>query len=103
MDFLFSVIPCLVIGMVSLVAAVVAALFTDAQWADVQSFLNFCVILFLTYQANRARRVAATVADTLPAEAAERTAQALTGDEHRDDLVHVIADALAERRRKVDR
>lgn len=33
--------------------AQLATVFTDAQWGDIQSFLNFLVLLFLTYQGQK--------------------------------------------------
>lgn len=75
-----------------------AALFTDAQWGDVQSFLNFVVLLALTYYGRKAKK-------EIPQAAAEATqAQLINGhyseDNDAPDFFETLLDAMEERRAK---
>jgi hypothetical protein len=68
-----------------------AALFTDTQWHDIQSTLNFFVLVYLTYQGHRIN----------PRKSADRTMQEL--EEHSPDLSMTLAEHLVdelERRRR---
>lgn len=79
--------------LIGLGVANIATLFTDAQWGDVQSFLNFCVLIMLTYITQKGRK-------EIPAETAVATAQTLVngtpGPEPapRDVLAESIVDAI---------
>lgn len=76
-------------------ASTTGALFTDAQWGDVQSFLNFIVLVVLVYRQERT-----------PAKTGEKTVNTFKDElDHDQDsdlrglLVETLLDAMEKRRR----
>lgn len=84
----------LVVLGVGVAAHTVATLFTDAQWGDVQSFLNFVVLCTLTYYGRRARK-------EIPEAAAEQTQEKLLNDHDtvgKSQFFEALMDAMESRR-----
>lgn len=97
-------------------AVALATVFTDAQWADIQSFLNFVVLTYVAYHQQKIRTDALGAVDNAvaavreaPVATAKATKTQITKDLRDGDddlhgaLLDVIAEALAERRRRIDR
>lgn len=91
-----------IIGGVVAFVTMVGALFTDSQWADIQSALNFIVLIYLAHQQRATRRDVPEAAAAAAIDAAEQTTDKLTHDEDvKVALAEVLSEALARRRRKV--
>lgn len=69
-----------------------AALFTEAQWGDLQSIANFLVLVYIAYRNER----------RLPQATADRSAEAIRDEIAsdgglRDDLAELVVEAMARR------
>lgn len=88
------IVATIVVGIGAL-TAMVGAIFTDSQWADVQSALNFIVLAYVAHQQRAIKKSA-------PTDAAEQTVDRLVHEEDvKVAMAEVLADAMARRRRKV--
>lgn len=76
-------------------ATEIASLFTDSQWGDIQSFLNFIVLVFIAYRNER----------KLPPATAEETTTHIRDeinnpDGLREELQEILIDAMEKRARR---